>query len=137
MVFFSHSRITCLISRQSISGSFNPIDEGEWSEQAYIGENSRFMNAISSGDRDMVLQMLRDGTDPNRRDHVGRAPLHVAILCQAETIACDLIDSGSRLTARVRICTSCALPMTEVPVAGRWPNCATPRRSIWSGKCCP
>src|SRR5438105_2913094 len=33
--------------RQSISGSFNPIDEGEWSESAYIQTMAKFFGAIS------------------------------------------------------------------------------------------
>jgi hypothetical protein len=36
--------------RQSISGSFNPIDEGEWSETAYIQATAKFFGAISKND---------------------------------------------------------------------------------------
>jgi ankyrin repeat protein len=37
----------------------------------------------------------------HRRDHVGRTPLHVAIISNAVDIACDLIDAGARITARL------------------------------------
>ena len=87
--------------RQSISGSFNPIDDEEWAEQAYIGEVEKFCNAILSFDRATVLRMIKERVDVNRRDHVGRAPLHLAILTGAEEIACDLVEGGARMTARL------------------------------------
>jgi ankyrin repeat protein len=87
--------------RQSISGSFNPIDDGEWTEQAYIGEAEKLCKAIISFDRLTVLQMIKEEVDVNRRDHVGRAPLHLAILTGASEIACDLIDAGARMMARL------------------------------------
>ncbi|KAJ3554073.1 hypothetical protein NM688_g3295 [Phlebia brevispora] len=87
--------------RQSMSGSFNPIDEGEWSEQAYMGATEKFFAAIAAQDRAAVKRMIQEGSDVNRRDHVGRTPLQVAILSGAEEIACDLIDANARMTARL------------------------------------
>lgn len=87
--------------RQSLSGSFNPIDVGEWSGQVYIGASDKFFAAIASRDRSAVSAMIKDGSDVNHRDHVGRAPLHLAILCQSPDIACDLVDAGARITARL------------------------------------
>ncbi|KAL7278324.1 hypothetical protein ACG7TL_008300 [Trametes sanguinea] len=88
--------------RQSISGSFNPIDEGEWSEQAYMGPTEKLFNAIVSGDRISVARVIATGeTDLNRRDHVGRTALQVAILSKETDIACDLIDAGARMTSRL------------------------------------
>ena len=87
--------------RQSISGSFNPIDDGEWAEQAYIGEAEKLCKAIISFDRVTVLRMIKEEVDINRRDHVGRTPLHLAILTCASEIACDLIDAGARMMARL------------------------------------
>ena len=37
----------------------------------------------------------------DRRDHVGRTPLHVAVLSDAGDIACDLVDAGARMSARL------------------------------------
>lgn len=45
--------------------------------------------------------MIKEEVDINRRDHVGRTPLHLAILTGASEIACDLIDTGARMTARL------------------------------------
>ena len=45
--------------------------------------------------------MIKEEVDVNRRDHVGRTPLHVAILTGASEIACDLIDAGARMMARL------------------------------------
>ncbi|KAI0656088.1 ankyrin [Cubamyces menziesii] len=88
--------------RQSISGSFNPIDEGEWSEQAYMGQTEKLFNAIVAGDRSAVAQVLsQEGTDIDRRDHVGRTPLQFAIMSKETDIACDLIDAGARMTSRL------------------------------------
>ena len=87
--------------RQSISGSFNPIDEGEWSENAYVQATARFFGAISKNDVLAVKQMIEDGEDLNRRDHVGRTPLHVAVLSSSVEVGCVLIDAGSRMTARL------------------------------------
>ena len=53
--------------RQSISGSFNPIDVGEWSAQVYIGETERFFSAVAAHDRESVSKMITDnGIDINR-----------------------------------------------------------------------
>lgn len=45
--------------------------------------------------------MVVNGIDVNRRDHVGRTPLHVAIMTKASDVACDLIDAGARMTWRL------------------------------------
>ncbi|KAF8265333.1 hypothetical protein EI94DRAFT_356458 [Lactarius quietus] len=87
--------------RQSISGSFNPIDDGEWSETAYIQAAARFFSAINKNDVLAVKQMIEDGEDLNRRDHVGRTPLHVAIFSNSVEVGCVLIDAGARMTARL------------------------------------
>ena len=87
--------------RQSISGSFNPIDEGEWSKTAYIQATAKFFGAISKNDTITVTQMIEDGEDVNRRDHVGRTPLHVAIISNSVECANTLIDAGARMTARL------------------------------------
>lgn len=87
--------------RQSISGSFNPIDEGEWTEQAYMGPTEKLFNAIATHDRSTVTTMLEQGIDVNRRDHVGRTPLQVAIMSHSVDIACDLVDANARMTARL------------------------------------
>ncbi|KAI0708741.1 hypothetical protein C8T65DRAFT_535541, partial [Cerioporus squamosus] len=88
--------------RQSLSGSFNPIDEGEWAEQAYVGPTEKLFNAIVQGDRAAVATFIsQEGYDLNRRDQVGRTPLQLAILSKEVDIACDLIDAGARMTSRV------------------------------------
>ncbi|KAH9034041.1 hypothetical protein EDB83DRAFT_1786796 [Lactarius deliciosus] len=88
--------------RQSISGSFNPIDEGEWSETAYVQATARFFGAISKNDVLAVKQMIEDREDlTNRRDHVGRTPLHVAILSNSVEVGCVLVGAGARMTARL------------------------------------
>ncbi|PFH47157.1 hypothetical protein AMATHDRAFT_68340 [Amanita thiersii Skay4041] len=86
--------------RQSMTGSFNPIDDPEWSAQVYIGPTERFFTAIAAHDRATVSQMIKE-TDVNRRDHIGRSPLQFAIICRATEIACDLVDAGARMTARL------------------------------------
>ncbi|KAF8826350.1 hypothetical protein HHX47_DHR5000307 [Lentinula edodes] len=87
--------------RQSLSGSFNPIDDSEWSAQVFIGPTEKFFQVIITSDRAAVARMIAEGVDVNRRDHVGRMPLHVAVLAKAEDVACDLIDAGARITSRL------------------------------------
>ncbi|KAI0367118.1 ankyrin [Pilatotrama ljubarskyi] len=88
--------------RQSMSGSFHPIDDGEWAEQAYMGPTEKLFNAIVSEDRTALAKILgEEGIDVDRRDHVGRTPLLVAILSKAVDVACDLIDAGARMTSRL------------------------------------
>ena len=84
-----------------MSGSFNPIDDGEWSEQVYVKPIQKLFAAIAALDRDAVQDLLREDIDVNQRDHVGRSALHVAILSKAPEIACDLIEAGARITARL------------------------------------
>ena len=45
--------------------------------------------------------MIEDGEEVNRRDHVGRTPLHVAIYSHSIEVGCVLIDAGARMTARL------------------------------------
>jgi ankyrin repeat protein len=85
--------------RQTMSGSFNPIDDGEWSGQVYVKPTQKIFAAIAARDRDAVQNLLREEIDINQRDHVGRTTLHVAILSNTPEIACDLIDAGARITA--------------------------------------
>ena len=88
--------------RQSMTGSFNPIDVGEWNEQAYLGPTERFFSAIATHDQDTVKLLIASGeVDINRRDHVGRTALHVAVFCKASRICIDLIEAGARMSARL------------------------------------
>lgn len=84
-----------------MTGSFKPIDEGEWSDQVYVKPTQQLFTAIAAHDREMVKQLLGNGIDVNDRDHVGRTSLHVAIISKAVDIAGDLIEAGARITARL------------------------------------
>ena len=84
-----------------MSGSFNPIDDGEWSEQVYVKPTQKLFAAVAARDRDAAQNLIREEIDVNQRDHVGRTALHVAILSKAPEIACDLINAGARITARL------------------------------------
>ncbi|PPQ83597.1 hypothetical protein CVT25_006347, partial [Psilocybe cyanescens] len=86
-------------ARQSITGSFKPIDISEWSEQVYINPVQELFTAIAAHDRATVQRLLSESLDVNQRDHVGRTYLHVAIFSKTTDIALDLIDAGSRITA--------------------------------------
>ncbi|KAH9944572.1 ankyrin [Amylocystis lapponica] len=88
--------------RQSISGSFNPIDIGEWAAQAYMGPTEKLFYAIVTNNRAAVSDIVsQEGFNLERRDHVGRTPLQIAVMSKAVDIACDLIDVGARMTSRV------------------------------------
>ncbi|PFH47158.1 hypothetical protein AMATHDRAFT_50508 [Amanita thiersii Skay4041] len=83
----------------SMTSGFNLI-VGDWSAHAYIDLTGRFFSAIAAHDRATVSQMIKEGIDVNRRDHVGRSPLQLAIICRATEIACDLVDASARMTTR-------------------------------------
>lgn len=85
-----------------MTGSFKPIDVGEWSNQVYIKPSQELFTAISAHDRVTVQRLLAgEEIDVNQRDHVGRTTLHVAIFSKATDIALDLIEAGARITARL------------------------------------
>ncbi|CAG7847199.1 SubName: Full=Uncharacterized protein {ECO:0000313/EMBL:CCA66774.1} [Serendipita indica DSM 11827] len=87
--------------RQMMTGSFHPIDEGEWSAQAYLGPVEKLFQAIAIHDIETVRDILEGGFDLQKRDHVGRTSLHLAILTGSTKIAEYLIDAGARITARL------------------------------------
>ncbi|KAG8939662.1 hypothetical protein FRC04_006087 [Tulasnella sp. 424] len=88
--------------RQSITGSFHPIDSGEWSEQAYLKPLAILFSHIASHNRAACNDVLKRNADAIKtRDHLGRTPLQMALLCSAEDICLDLIEQGARMTSRV------------------------------------
>jgi hypothetical protein len=87
--------------RQSI-GSFNPLNDDDWTEMAYVGNTSRLCQAIVECDLETVQDWVcQEGADPNRRDYTGRTPLHLGAMCSTPEIVQCLIDAGSRITARI------------------------------------
>ncbi|KAG8933990.1 hypothetical protein FRC01_005887 [Tulasnella sp. 417] len=88
--------------RQSITGSFHPIDSGEWSEQAYLKPLAKLYSYIAAHDRRTCNEFLKRNAEAiNTRDHLGRTPLQFALLCSAGDICLDLIEQGGRMTARM------------------------------------
>lgn len=84
-----------------MTGSFNPIDVGEWSEQVYVKETEKFFAAVSRNDVEAVREFIKSEIDLNHRDHVGRTCLHVAIVSNAAEVAYELIEAGARISARL------------------------------------
>ncbi|KAG8950958.1 hypothetical protein FRC04_007022 [Tulasnella sp. 424] len=88
--------------RQSITGSFHPIDSGEWSEQAYLKPLAILFSHIASHNRAACNDFLKRNADAIKtRDHLGRTPLQMALLCTSEDICLDLIEQGARMTSRL------------------------------------
>lgn len=87
--------------RQMMTGSFHPIDEGEWATQAYLGPVEKLFQAVTSDDLETVVDIVESGFDLKKRDHVGRTPLHVAILSRSDKVTNYLIDAGARITSRL------------------------------------
>jgi ankyrin repeat protein len=87
--------------RQMMTGSFHPIDEGEWAMQAYLGHIEKLFQAVANDDLKTVVDIVEKGFDLKRRDHVGRTPLQLAIMARSEAVAKYLIDAGARVTSRL------------------------------------
>ncbi|KMP01227.1 hypothetical protein CIRG_01367 [Coccidioides immitis RMSCC 2394] len=87
--------------RQAI-GSFNPITDSDWTEMAYIGDTARLCQAIVDGDLECVKKCCaREDFNVDQRDHTGRMPLHLAVMCGTPEIVQYLVDRGAKLVARV------------------------------------
>jgi ankyrin repeat protein len=87
--------------RQEI-GSFNPITDTDWAEMAYIGNTTRLCQAIVDCDVEKVKECLSTPDfDPNRRDHTGRTPLHLAVTSSTVEIVNCLLEHGANLIWRL------------------------------------
>ncbi|KAI5466053.1 ankyrin repeat-containing domain protein [Mariannaea sp. PMI_226] len=87
--------------RQQI-GSFNPLTDGDWTDMAYVGNTAKLCQSIVDGDVDDVLDWLKqEDSDPNKRDHTGRSPLHLAVMVSTPEVVKSLVDHGARLIARL------------------------------------
>ncbi|OJD16461.1 hypothetical protein AJ78_03360 [Emergomyces pasteurianus Ep9510] len=87
--------------RQAI-GSFNPITDSDWTEFAYIGDTETLCKAIVEGDIAHVKKCCaQENFNVDQRDHTGRMPLHLAIMCGTPEIVQCLVRHGARLVSRV------------------------------------
>ncbi|KAG4030376.1 hypothetical protein MFRU_012g01140 [Monilinia fructicola] len=87
--------------RQEI-GSFNPINDDEWTTMSYVGDTARLCQAIVDGDIEHVQDWCsQEGVDVNRRDFTGRTPLHLATMTSTPEIVKCLVDHGARMIARL------------------------------------
>ncbi|KAA8568563.1 hypothetical protein EYC84_007581 [Monilinia fructicola] len=89
--------------RQEI-GSFNPINDDEWTTMSYVGDTARLCQAIVDGDIEHVQDWCsQEGVDVNRRDFTGRTPLHLATMTSTPEIVKCLVDHGARMIARLSL----------------------------------
>lgn len=87
--------------RQEI-GSFNPLTDDDWTEQAFVGNTARLCQAIVDGDLEHVQDWCsQEGVDVNRRDYCGRTPLHLATSVSTPEVVECLVEHGARITARL------------------------------------
>ena len=85
--------------RQEI-GSFNPITDEDWTEDAYIPNSiDPILQAIAGDDLAAVQSLLEsENIDIDRRDWLGRTFLHFATFCNAKKVVEGLIERGARIS---------------------------------------
>lgn len=66
-----------------------------------MGLTEKFFQAIAANDKAAVEAAVQGGIDVDRRDHVGRTPLQLAIMARSVDAACALVDAGARMTYRL------------------------------------
>lgn len=94
-------------SRQLMSGSFQPLTEGDWSEQAYMSTVEQLMQRVLENDVSSIKALLTGHDEEAKekllleRDYIGRAPLQLALLEHKTEAALILIEMGARITARL------------------------------------
>ena len=86
--------------RQAI-GSFNPINDNQWTKMAYVGDMEHLCQAIVQDDLDKVKILCEKEDKINLRDHCGRSPLQLAVSVSTPRIVQHLVDNGARLIARL------------------------------------
>ncbi|KAJ3033317.1 hypothetical protein HDV00_006507 [Rhizophlyctis rosea] len=85
--------------RQQI-GSFNPITDEDWTEDAYIPPGlDSILQAITRDDHLAVGRIIDEqGFDVNKRDWTGRTLLQFATFCNAKKVVAELIGRGARIS---------------------------------------
>ena len=87
--------------RQAI-GSFNPLNEDDWSTMALVQNTSELCAAIVNDDLEFVEKWLAEpDNNVNERDYTGRTPLHLAVSVSSPRIVQCLVDHDARLIARL------------------------------------
>ena len=88
--------------RQSI-GSFHPITEGDWSDGAYLSQDSvTLVKAANEGDLDMIREIVSNGVPIDITDFLGRTSLHIATLSNQLKAVELLLDSGADPTLHMK-----------------------------------
>ncbi|KAI9217735.1 hypothetical protein BC828DRAFT_390400 [Blastocladiella britannica] len=87
--------------RQAI-GSFHPITEEEWSADTYVDPaRTPLFAAVAQGTVDQFDALLSSAKLVDmidRRDHVGRTLLHLAVMCGRLDMVARLLDLGARVS---------------------------------------
>ena len=107
--------------RQLLTGSFHPIDAGEWSAQVYPRATEKPFGAIAYNDCEAVGDILRSEERNLRvRDRVGRTCLNLALLAKRIDISVELIDAGVHITFIFWILSGpSAMPLTNPSIKAR------------------
>ncbi|EIW82012.1 hypothetical protein CONPUDRAFT_28610, partial [Coniophora puteana RWD-64-598 SS2] len=54
---------------QSITSSLCPINNGKWSELAYIADLTKFFHAVAHNKTEVIAQIIADSMGVNYQDH--------------------------------------------------------------------
>ncbi len=103
-----HSFLTEDPGRQMMSGSFQPLDTDDWSEQALLKPHDALFSAVLGNriaDVEQQVSAVPEGEQRTKflaqRDAPGRTALHLALLLRQVEMATVLVKLGARMTSRL------------------------------------
>ncbi|KAJ6236128.1 ankyrin repeat-containing protein [Anaeramoeba flamelloides] len=91
-------------------GSFHPITDQDWTKEAYISKESEHMCKLivsrdANGLRELIMSNKEnkegEQLDVNKKDYLGRPPLHLAVMNKSRECIKILLEHGAKISYRL------------------------------------